>query len=281
MDTDVESGQYAIALITGWGLSVIGALAILVAGWAVSKWAESMTRRALSRSSRIEQTLTGFISSLVRYLVLVFTIIAVLSQFGVQTASLIAVLGAAGLAIGLAMQGTLSNIAAGVMLLIFRPFKIGDYVEVSGQSGTVTSINLFVTELATPDNKQIIVPNSNIWGQSVVNYSYHLTRRLDLEVGISYDDDVDQAIKVVQEILDTEERTLTDPAPTIAVGNLGASSVDLTVRVWVKSEDYWDLKFDLTKRLKQTFDARGIGIPFPQMDVHLHKAAMAMETSRD
>lgn len=273
MNIDVESGQYVVALITGWGLSVIGALAILVLGWALAKWAERIARKALTRTSRIDLTLTGFLSSLAKYLVLVFTVIAVLNQFGVQTASLIAVLGAAGLAIGLAMQGTLSNIAAGVMLLIFRPFKIGDYVEVSGQSGTVDSINLFITELSTPDNKQIIVPNSNIWGQSVVNYSYHATRRLDLQFGIGYGDDIDLATRVIREILEAEERALQDPEPVVVVGNLGASSVDLTVRVWVKADDYWPLKFDLTKRIKQTFDARSIGIPFPQMDVHLHQQA--------
>lgn len=271
MSIDIESGQYIVALITSWGLSVIGALAILAVGWALSKWAEKMTRSALSRTSRIDVTLTGFLSSLAKYLVLVFTVIAVLNQFGVQTASLIAVLGAAGLAVGLAMQGTLSNIAAGVMLLIFRPFKVGDYVEVSGQSGTVDSVNLFVTELATPDNVQIIVPNSNIWGQSVVNYSYHSTRRLDLVVGVGYGDDIDLAIRVVKEVLAAEERALKDPEPMVIVGNLGASSVDLTIRVWVNADDYWPLKFDLTKRLKQTFDAKGIGIPFPQMDVHLHQ----------
>ncbi|HSH43982.1 MAG TPA: mechanosensitive ion channel domain-containing protein [Arenicellales bacterium] len=271
MSLDAESGQYIINLITTWGLRVIGALAILIIGWAVAKWAERMTRGALSRSSRVDSTLTGFVSSLAKYLVLVFTIIAVLNQFGVQTASLIAVVGAAGLAIGLAMQGTLSNIAAGVMLLIFRPFRVGDYVEVSGQSGTVDTINLFVTELCTPDNKQIIVPNSNIWGQAVVNYSYHPRRRLDLEIGISYESDIDEATRAIQEILDADERALKEPEPLIAVGNLGASSVDLTVRVWVKAEDYWGLKFDLTKRLKQTFDERGIGIPYPQMDLHLRK----------
>jgi small conductance mechanosensitive channel len=171
------------------------------------------------------------------------------------------------------MQGTLSNIAAGVMLLIFRPFRIGDYVEVSGQSGTVASINLFITELTTPDNKQIIVPNSNIWGQSVVNYSYHETRRLDLQVGVGYDDDVDLAMRIISEILEAESRALKEPEPLVVVGNLGDSSVDLTIRVWVTAADYWSMKFDLTKRIKQAFDAKGIGIPFPQMDVHLHQQA--------
>lgn len=271
MNFDAETLQHIVSILTEYGLNVIGALVILLIGWSLAKWAESRTRKALNKSPRIERTLTGFLSSLVRYLVLIFTVIAVLNQFGVQTASLIAVLGVAGLAIGLAMQGTLSNIAAGVMLLVFRPFKLGDYVEVSGQSGTVQSLNLFVTELATPDNKQIIIPNSNIWGQSVVNYSFHSTRRLDLEIGIGYGDDIDGAIKIISEILDAEERVRKDPEPMIAVGNLGASSVDLTIRVWVDAADYWTLKFDLTKRLKQAFDARGIGIPFPQMDVHLHR----------
>ncbi|MDZ7840470.1 MAG: mechanosensitive ion channel [Gammaproteobacteria bacterium] len=268
---NAETGQYIIALITTWGLSVLGALAILFFGWILSRWAESMTRRALTRTSRIDLTLTSFFSSLVRYLVLVFTAIAVLSQFGIQTASLIAVLGAAGLAIGLAMQGTLSSIAAGVMLLVFRPFRIGDYVEVSGQAGTVAAINLFITELTTPDNKQIIVPNSNIWGQSVVNHSYHPIRRLDLQFGIGYGDDIDLATGIIRDALESEERALKDPEPMIVVGNLGASSVDLTVRVWVNAGDYWPLKFDLTKGLKQAFDARGVGIPYPQMDVHVHQ----------
>lgn len=271
MNMNADTGQYIITLITTWGLSVLGALVILVAGWVLARWAEGITRRALTRSSRIDLTLTSFFSRLVRYLVLVFTAIAVLSQFGIQTASLIAVLGAAGLAVGLAMQGTLSNIAAGVMLLIFRPFRIGDYVEVSGQAGTVAAINLFITELTTPDNKQIIVPNSNIWGQSVVNHSYHSTRRLDLQFGIGYGDDIDLATGIIRDTLDAEERALKEPAPLIVVGNLGASSVDLTVRVWVNAPDYWPLKFDLTKRLKEAFDERGVGIPYPQMDVHLHQ----------
>lgn len=273
MNFDSESGQYIIALVTSWGLSVIGALAILIIGWAVAKWLERMSRSALSRSPRIDPTLTSFFSSLVRYVVLAVTVIAVLGQFGIQTASLIAVLGAAGLAIGLAMQGTLSSIAAGVMLLIFRPFRIGHYVEVANHAGTVQSINLFITELATPDNTQIIIPNSNIWGQSVVNYSYHATRRLDLQIGISYGADIDQAAAIVREVLEAEARALKEPEPMIVVGGLGSSSVDLTIRVWVNADDYWPLKFDLNKRLKQTFDARGISIPFPQMDVHLHQQA--------
>jgi len=271
MNIDTATLQHIVTALSEYGLSVIGAIVTLIVGWSLAKWAESMTRRVLGRSERIDSTLTSFFSNLTRYLVLIFTLIAVLNQFGVQTASLIAVLGAAGLAIGLAMQGTLSNIAAGVMLLVFRPFKIDDYVEVSGQAGTVNTMGLFVTELTTPDNTQIIVPNSNIWGQSIVNYSYHSTRRLDLEIGIGYDDDIDQAFRVIREILDAESRVMGDPEPMVVVGNLGASSVDLVIRVWVQAADYWPLKFDLTKRLKQTFDAKGVGIPFPQMDVHVHQ----------
>lgn len=271
MHLDAETLQHLMSVLSEYGLNVVGAVVILLVGWSLSKSTEKLTHKALTRTSRVDLTLTAFLSSLARYLVLVFTVIAVLNRFGVQTASLIVVLSTAGLAIGLAMQGTLSNIAAGGILLVFRPFKIGDYVEVSGQSGTVQSINLFVTELATPDNKQIIIPNANVWGQSVVNYSYHATRRLDLEVGIGYSDDIDLAIRVVREILEAESRALKEPEPMVAVGNLGASSVDLTIRIWVSATDYWPLKFDLTKRLKQTFDARGISIPFKQMDVHLHQ----------
>lgn len=271
MNFDEATLQHIVTSLSEYGLSVIGAVITLIVGWSLAKWAEGMTRRGLERTKRIDLTLTSFFSILVRYLVLIFTLIAVLNQFGVQTASLIAVLGAAGLAIGLAMQGTLSNIAAGVMLLIFRPFKIGDYVEASGQSGTVSAIGLFVTELTTPDNKQIIVPNNNIWGQAITNYSYHATRRLDLEIGISYGDDIDQAFRVVREMVDAESRIMNDPEPMIAVANLGESSVDLTIRVWVDAADYWPLKFDLTKRLKQAFDNKGLAIPFPQMDVHVHQ----------
>ena len=273
MNFDAETIRSITSTLSAYGLDVIGAIIILLVGWSLAKWAETITRKAMLRSARVDPTLVGFLSSVARYLVLTFTLIAVLNRFGVQTASLIAVLGAAGLAVGLAMQGTLSSAAAGVMLLVFRPFKIGDYVEVAGRSGTVQSLNLFVTELATPDNKQIIIPNSSVWGQSVVNYSYHATRRLDLAIGIGYGDDIDVAIRVIREMIDADERTLKDPEPLVVVGNLGASSVDLTVRIWVKSSDYWPLKFDLTKRFKQTFDARGISIPYNQMDVHLHQQA--------
>ncbi|MGA8258649.1 MAG: mechanosensitive ion channel domain-containing protein [Arenicellales bacterium] len=273
MSFDIETIRSITSTLSAYGLDVIGAIIILLVGWSLARWAETVTRKAMSRTGRVDPTLVVFLSSITRYLVLTFTIIAVLNRFGVQTASLIAVLGAAGLAVGLAMQGTLSSAAAGVMLLVFRPFKLGDYVEVGGQSGTIQSLNLFVTELATPDNKQIIIPNSSVWGHPVVNYSHHATRRLDLEIGIGYGDDIDLAIRVIREIIGADERALKDPEPLVVVGNLGASSVDLTVRIWVNAPDYWTLKFDLTKRFKQTFDAKGISIPYNQMDVHLHQQA--------
>ena len=191
------------------------------------------------------------------------------SQCGIETTSLIAVFGAAGLAIGLALQGTLSNVAAGVMLLIFRPFKVGDFVEAGGTAGTVKGITLFVSELATPDNVQILVPNSQVWGTIVKNYSHHETRRVDLVMGIDYADDIDKAQTVVERVVKADSRVLADPAPMVVVGNLGESSVDLTIRVWCQSGDYWPLKFDLTKTLKQEFDKEQLSIPFPQQTVHM------------
>ncbi len=206
---------------------------------------------------------------LVKYAIIAFVVIAVLNQFGIQTTSLIAVFGAAGLAVGLALQGTLSNVAAGVMLLIFRPFSIGQYVQVAGTGGTVRSLNLFTTELATPDNVHIVVPNAAIWGSTVLNYSYHSTRRLEWMLGISYGDDIGQAMQCIHAVLDGDDRILSDPETLVAVAELADSSVNIVVRAWVKSEDYWSVKFDLTRAFKEAFDAKGISIPFPQRDVHL------------
>jgi small conductance mechanosensitive channel len=226
----------------------------------------------LGKSGKVDDTLTGFLSNLARYVVLIATVLAVLAQFGIETTSLIAVLGAASLAIGLALQGTLSNVAAGVMLLFFRPFKTGDVVETAGIKGSVKSITLFVTELATPDNVQILVPNSHVWGMVVKNYSHHETRRVDLVIGIDYTDDIDKAQSVVKQVATSDPRVLEDPAPMVVVGNLGESSVDLTIRVWCQAGDYWPVKFDLTKTLKQRFDAEKLNIPFPQRTIHMVKA---------
>ncbi len=257
------------ALVATYGLSVIGAIAVLVVGWILAGWASRAVNQGLSKIEKVDATLRGFLASLTRYIVLIFTIVAVLNRFGVQTTSIIAVLGAASLAIGLALQGTLSNVAAGVMLLFFRPFKVGDYVEAGGLAGTVKVITLFVTELSTPDNVQILAPNSQIWGSAIKNYSFHETRRLDLSLGISYEDDVDKAIGLVEAMARADDRVLDDPAPMVVVGELADSSVNLVIRLWCKSADYWPLKFDMTKALKQRMDAEGISIPYPQRTLHV------------
>lgn len=257
------------ALVATYGLSVIGAIAVLIVGWILAGWASRAVNRGLSKIEKVDTTLRGFLASLTRYIVLIFTIVAVLNRFGVQTTSIIAVLGAASLAIGLALQGTLSNVAAGVMLLFFRPFKVGDYVEAGGLAGTVKAITLFVTELSTPDNVQILAPNSQVWGSAIKNYSFHETRRLDLLLGISYEDDVDKAIGLVEAMARADDRVLDDPAPMVVVGELADSSVNLVIRLWCKSADYWPLKFDMTKALKQRMDAEGISIPYPQRTLHV------------
>lgn len=276
-----ETLQRAMELVTTYGMSVLGGIAILIVGWIAANWVSGGVRRGLSRSKRVDSTLRGFLVSLVKYVILAFVVIAVLNQFGVQTASLIAIFGAAGLAVGLALQGTLSNVSAGVMLLLFRPIKVDQYVEVAGHAGTVQEINLFVTELATPDNVQIIIPNAQIWGQAVVNYSHHTTRRVDFSLAVAYEDNIDRATAAIDKVLKAESRLLDEPAPQVVVGGLGANSVDIIVRAWTKADDYWPVKFDLTKRFKETFDAEGITIPFPQRTVHVveHKAAEAGSTS--
>ncbi|RVU37804.1 mechanosensitive ion channel [Hwanghaeella grinnelliae] len=266
-----ETINHVMELATAYGLQVVGAIIILILGWIAAGWARNAADKGLSKVRGMDETLRYFLSTLVRYLVLAVTIVMVLERFGVQTASLIAVLGAAGLAIGLALQGTLSNLAAGVMLLFFRPFKIGDFVDAAGISGTVKLISLFTTEMATPDNVKIIVPNKQLWDTSIKNFSANATRRVDFLLGIGYGDDIDKAFKVIKEIIENDERCHKEPESQIVVGNLGDSSVDIIVRVWCKADDYWGLKFDLTKAFKQTFDKEGIEIPFPQRVVHMVK----------
>jgi small conductance mechanosensitive channel len=258
-------------LLAAYGLDIIGAIVILIAGWISARWAAVAVNRSLGRIGRLDETLRQFFGSLVRYVILAVTILAVLAQFGIQTASLLAVFGAAGLAVGLALQGTLSNVAAGVMLLIFRPFKIGDYVEVAGVAGTVKAVGLFVTEFATPDNIQIVAPNGQIWGSAVRNFSFHPTRRVDFDLGIGYGDDIGKALAAIDAVVAAEPRVLSEPKPMRAVKNLGESAVDLVVRVWVDSANYWGVKFDMTRAFKERFDADGIEIPFPQRSVHVVK----------
>ncbi len=258
-----------LSTVVTYGVKVVGGVLLLAVGWAVAGWAGRLADRLLGRSGRIDTTLRGFLASLVRYLILALVLIAVLNQLGVQTASLIALLGAAGLAVGLAVQGTLANLAAGVMLLIFRPFRAGQYVEVAGRSGTVESLNLFMTELTTPDNVQLLIPNGAVWGATVVNYSHHSRRRLDLAFGISYGDDIDRAMSVIREVIDEDDRALRDPEPEVMVSELGESAVHLTVRVWTRNENLWPLRWDLTRRIKEAFDAHDITIPFPQREMRV------------
>ena len=260
-------------VVVTYGLSVVGAIVILIAGFWFAGFAKRALSKVLGRSGRIDETLTIFFGSLARYAIIVFTVLAVLDQFGVQTTSFIAVLGALGLAIGLSLQGTLSHIAAGVMLLIFRPFKVGQFIDAGGHAGTVKAITLFTTELDTPDNVRIIVPNGAIWGSAVTNFSHNPTRRVDFVFSIGYGDDIGRAMSVIGACVAADERAFKDPEPQIVVGNLGDSSVDIIARVWCNASDYWGLKFDLTRAVKEAFDREGIEIPFPQQVIHRVDAA--------
>ncbi len=257
-----------IALMTRYGLSVLGAIALLLLGLSAARLARRWVRRALRRHA-VDETLTPVLSSVSYYLVLTFVLIAVLGLFGVQVTSIVAVLGAAAFAVGMALQGTLSNFASGIMLLVFRPFKIGDLVEVGGAYGTVQEIGIFSTALDTFDNVRYIVPNTSIWGATIKNYATHERRRNDLVVSISYRDDIPAAMAAIRDVLAGEPRVLKDPEPQVLVGELGDSSVNLFVRPWCVRDDYFPLRFDLTWRLKDAVEAAGCTIPFPQRDVHL------------
>ena len=254
-----------------FGINLITALLIFFVGrWIVSIVVKAL--RNLMHKSSVDPTLERFICNLVRISLLVVVIIAAIGQLGVQTTSLLAVMGAAGLAVGLALQGSLSNFAAGVLIVLFRPYKVGDYVEAAGVAGTIEEVQILTTVMKTPDNKRIIVPNSQIMGSIITNYSANDTRRVDMTFGVSYSDDLDLVHKELRALVDADERILKDPEVTIKVHSLADSSVNFIVRPWVKTADYWGVYFDLTENVKKRFDAVGISIPFPQQDVHLHKA---------
>ncbi len=253
-----------------YGARIIGAIAILIVGRILTGIIASLVRHMMQRA-QVDETLTKFVSRLTRIALLTFIIIAALAALGIQTASFIAVLGAAGLAIGFALQGSLSNFAAGVMLIIFRPFKVGDYVEAGGSNGVVEAIHIFNTILTTPDNKKVIVPNSKITGDNIINYSAKDRRRIDLVFGISYEDDIKKAKQILDRILSEDNRILKDPPHTVAVVELADSSVNFVARPWVNTADYWPVYFDLTEKVKLTFDQMGISIPYPQRDVHLYQ----------
>lgn len=251
------------------GMSLIGAVIILVIGFTIAGWASKRVRKSALKSEKFDDTLAPVFGQIVKVVILVVTLLAVLGQFGVETASIIAILGAAGLAVGLALQGTLSNVAAGMMLLILRPFKIGDVIEVAGTLGIVDEIGLFTTDMHSFDNVGITMPNSRVWGAEIKNLTRFGTRRCDLEFGISYTDDMDKAIGLIKEVLAADDRILEEPETLIAISSLGDSSVVIRVRPWTETANLWPLRYDLIKRIKEVFDENDISIPFPQRDVHL------------
>lgn len=269
IDLNVALEQLA-ALVTAWGLNILGAIAVLIIGRMVARWARRLITGVMSRG-KADATLVPFVSGLAYYLILAFVAVAVLGMVGVQTASMVAVLGAAGLAVGLALQGTLSNFASGVMLLVFRPFSTGDYIDAGGTAGSVQAIGLFSTTLNTPDNVKIVVPNSAVYGSTIKNYAANPTRRNDMVVGVSYDDDLELAVRTIRRALDSDDRVLKDPEPVVAVSELGDSSVNIVVRPWCTKEDYWNLRFDMMRTLKEQLEAAGCSIPYPQRDVHMHQ----------
>ena len=263
-----QYGEQAIAI----GIRTAGALAIFIVGYWAAKLASGLVRRTLT-SRNFDPTLNNFITKLVLILIIALTAIPALAHLGIQTASIIATLGAAGLAVGLALQGSLSNFAAGVLLIAFRPCRVGDWVDAGSCSGTVESISLFSTILLTADYKRIVIPNAQVMSDAITNYSVMPRRRIDLVVGISYDSDMQKAKEILQSLVEAEERILKEPAPTIAVSELANSSVNLICRPWVATADYWAVRWQLTEDIKAAVDRNDIAIPFPQMDVHFHKDA--------
>lgn len=257
-------------LFVQYGVNIISAVLILFIGNIVVKAVAGSVAKVLKKKE-MDNAVVEFIHGLVRYLLFVIVLIAALGRVGVETASVVAVIGAAGLAIGLALQGSLSNFAAGVLIVAFRPFKSGDYVEISGVAGSVEAIQIFQTILKTPDNKMVVVPNSGVIGGAITNYSRHATRRVDMVIGVSYKADLQKTKQVLRATLEKDPRILKDPDMTIGVLALADSSVNFVVRPWVKTEDYWGVYFDSMQAIKEALDANGIEIPFPQMDVHLNK----------
>jgi small conductance mechanosensitive channel len=272
-DAGAEVTQYsdlAIVYISDYGVKILSALLIFIIGkWAVNKLTKISKRLMLK--ANIDQTLVEFAESLVYFILLLMVVLASLNALGVNTTSFIAVFGAAGLAIGLALQGSLANIGAAVLIIIFRPFKVGDYVEAGGATGTVEDVNLFSTIIAPLDNRTIVVPNSSIIAGNITNYSKKTNRRVDHVFGIGYGDDLKLAKETMMDIMKEDKRILSDPEPFVAVSELGDSSVNFVFRAWVKTEDYWDVYFDTIEKVKLRFDENNISIPFPQMDVHLDK----------
>lgn len=252
-----------------YGLKLLGAIILLIVGYFLAHWGGKQVKNRTEKKLKLDGTLSLVFAKMVRITIFAITVIMVLNQFGVTTTTLVALLGAAGLAVGLALQGALSNVAAGVVLLSLRPFKVGDFIECGSLMGIVDEIGLFVTRMHTVDNIAMSVPNSQLWGSEIKNYTTNDTRRMDMVFSISYSDDMDKAMQIVKQVIEEDDRFLKDPEPLVAVAELGDSSVNIFARPWVKRTDFWFAKLDFTKKVKQRFDAAGITIPFPQRDVHL------------
>ena len=265
----LKSNGIDSSLFVSFAKDVIVALLIFYIGRLIVKLVVRGLRKVMQRQE-VDKTLETFVCNLVRIALMVVVIIAAIGALGIQTTSFIAIFGAAGLAVGLALQGSLSNFAAGVLIVLFRPYRVGDYIEAAGVAGSVEGVQILTTILKTPDNKKIIVPNSQVMDSIITNYSANDTRRVDLTIGVSYDDDLDKVHATLRELVDADERILKDPECLIAVSALADSSVNFFVRPWVKSGDYWGVYFDLTEAIKKRFDDEGISFPFPQQDVHLH-----------
>lgn len=268
LQTEIWQGKTLADLLTVEFLmsavgSVLAAIGILIIGWIVSAWLQRRVRNIGLRHRHLDDMLFDFLASIVRYVVLGFAVLFVLNTFGVQTTSVVAVIGAAGLAIGLALQGTLSNVAAGVMLILFRPIKLGDFVEVGGEMGTVKAITLNFTELADLSNVQVIIPNSEVWGNVITNYSTNDMRRAEWSFGVGYGVNLADAERIIRDTIMADERSKSDPEPFIQVNNLGASSVDFLVRVWVEASEYFAYQADMKRAVKEALDAGDIDIPFP------------------
>lgn len=275
-----EFSDRTITFITDNGFRFLETVLILVIGLWLARKLSNLLEHRLFRT-RLDPTIGPFLKNLTYFLLLTTVVIATLGHLGLNVTSFLAVLGAAGLAIALALKDSLSNFAAGMMLLFFRFFKVGDYVTVAGTSGTVNAVNIFNTELTTPDNQAVFVPNSSILTNVIVNVTRNPTRRLDLVFGIGYGDDIEKAKALLAEIIAAEPRVLQEPAPVIAVSNLGESSVDIVARPWVNGADYWNVRFDLIERVKKAFDENNISIPFPQRDVHIVGAVQENETKKE
>ena len=261
-------------IATDWGIKVIAALAIFIIGRWVAKGIRRGVRRMMEKGGA-DPIIIGFVGSIAYIAMLAFVIVAALGQLGIQTTSFIAILGAAGLAIGLALQGSLANFAAGFLMIIFRPFKVGDFIEAAGVAGVVKDMQIFTTTMKTGDNKTIIIPNAKISGDNIINYSAEENRRVDMTVGVAYDADLSKVRDVLNDIISKDERILSEPPPLVVVGELADSSVNFIVRVWTKSENYWGVTFDANETIKNRFDESGIGIPFPQRDIHIVSGSAA------